>query len=110
MDQNKKVAKALGITSLILSILGLVCLYFVVFVQISELWFSFGCVVFSVTALVLGAGSRKKQNHHNPSALIGCIVSIITIVLFVLPWMLILALFIFFADVIHFLSGLGQMG
>ena len=67
MDQNKKVAKALGITSLILSILGLVCL-------------------------------------------IGCIVSIITIVLFVLPWMLILALFIFFADVIHFLSGLGQMG
>ena len=110
MDQSNKAAKALGIVSLVLSILGLVCLYFVVFVQISELWFSFGCVAFSVTALVLGAVSRKKQNHHNPLALIGCIVSIITIVLFVLLWMLILALFIFFADVIHFLSGLGQMG
>ena len=110
MDQSKKTAKALGIVSLVLSISGLVCLYFVVFVQISELWFSFGCVVFSVTALVLGAVSRKKQNHHNPSALIGFIVSIITIIMFILLWMLILALFVFFADVIHLFSGLGEIG
>lgn len=110
MYQSPKNAKALGIVSLVLSILGLVCLCFVVFVQISELWFSFGCVVFSVTALVLGAVSRKKQNDHNPLALTGCIVSIITIVLFVLLWMLILALFIFFADVIHLFSDLGQIG
>lgn len=110
MDQSKKTAKTLGMVSLVLSIFGLVCLYFVVFVQISELWFSFGSVVFSVTALVLGAVSRKRQNNHNPLALIGCIISIITIILFVLLWMLILALFIFFADVIHLISGSGQIG
>ena len=65
MDKNEKTAKVLGIVSFVLSILGLVCFFIIVFVQISGLWFSFGCAAFSVTALVLGAVSRKKQKNHN---------------------------------------------
>ena len=110
MDKNEKTAKALGIVSFVLSILGLVCFFIIVFVQISGLWFSFGCAAFSVTALVLGAVSRKKQKNHNFFALIGFIISIVTIALFILLWTLILVLFVFFADVIHLLSDLGRIG
>ena len=110
MDKNEKTAKVLGIVSFVLSILGLVCFFIIVFVQISGLWFSFGCAAFSVTALVLGAVSRKKQKNHNAFALIGFIVSIVTIALFVFLWTLLLVLFVFFADVIHLFSGLGRIG
>lgn len=76
----------------------------------SELWFSVGCAALSVTALVLGAVSRRQQSRRNPLALAGFIVSIVTLTLFVMLWALILALFVFFADVVHWLSGLGRMG
>ena len=67
---SREEPKVLGIVSFVLSILGLVCFFIIVFVQISGLWFSFGCAAFSVTALVLGAVSRKKQKNHNAFALI----------------------------------------
>lgn len=37
MDKKEKTAKALGIVSFVLSILGLVCFFIIVFVQISGL-------------------------------------------------------------------------
>lgn len=103
-------ARALGAVSFALSLLGFLCLTCVVFVRVSELWFSVGCVVLSVTALILGAVSRKSLRSHNPLALAGFIISIVTLALFVILWTLILALFFFFADIVHWLSGLGRIG
>ena len=110
MNKHNNAAIKLGIAAFILSLLGLACLMIVVFIQISGFWYSAGCLVFSVTALILSAVSRKKQSQSNPLALTGFIVSIVTLVLFVILWILVIALFFFLGDVMHMFSGLGQIG
>lgn len=109
MDSNHH-TKALGIVSFTLSLSGLACLAAIVFFQSSALWLSALCVAVSVTSLVLGIVSRKKQRQHNPLALASVIISIVTLIWFMIIWSLILALFFFFSDVIHAFSGLGQIG
>ena len=114
MNQNKEITKAFGIASLVLSVLGFACFCccIIVFLQISilGLCFSFGCAAFSVTALVFGAVSLKKQKNHNPTALIGFILSIVTFSLMILLFALLVIIFVFFAYGMDWLSGIGRMG
>ena len=109
-----KSTKAFGIASLVLSVSGLACLIccIIVLTQISifGLCFSFGCAVFSVTALVFGAVSLKKQKSHNPIALTGFIISIVTIALLILLLTLITAIVVFFSYAMDWLAGIGRMG
>lgn len=115
MDQNNKNTKAFGIASLVLSVSGFACLCgcLFAFIKISVLGlflFSFGCVVLSVTALVFGAVSLKKQKNHNPTALTGFIISIVDVVLLIMLWMLVVFIFVFFSYAMDWMSGLGRMG
>lgn len=114
MNQNKEITKAFGIASLVLSVLGLACFCccIIVFLQISffGLCFSFGCAIFSISAIVFGAVSLKKQKKQNPTALIGFILSIVTVSLMILLLTLLVIIFVFFAYGMDWLSGIGRMG
>lgn len=110
MDQNEKTAKMLGIVSLICSLFGLACLYAVAFIRMSGLWYSFGCLALSVTALVMSTVSRHQQNRHNAPALAGMIISIVTLAMLLMLWLLVLVLLLFFSHTVELLSGLGRMG
>ena len=113
MNQNKGI-NAFGTASLILSISGLVCLCccLIVFIQISflGLFFSFGSAVLSVTGLVFGAVSLKKQKSQNTTALTGLIISIVTVALLIMLWTLLAVIFVFFSYAMDWLSGIGRMG
>ena len=114
MNQNKEITKAFGIASLVLSVLGFACFCccIIVFLQVSifGLCFSFGCVVFSIPAIVFGAVSLKKQKNQNPTALTGFILSIVTVALMILLLTLLAVLVAFFAYAMDWLSGIGRMG
>lgn len=103
-------AKGFGIASLILGSAGLICLALFALVRMSDLWSSFGCIAFSIAGIVFGAVSIKKQTGRNICGLIGLIMSSVTLVFFILIWLLIISLFIFFSDFINWISGIGAMG
>ena len=71
--------------------------------------FSFGSAVLSVTGLVFGAVSLKKQSQ-NTTALTGLIISIVTVALLIMLWTLLAVIFVFFSYAMDWLSGIGRMG
>ena len=72
--------------------------------------FSFGSAVLSVTGLVFGAVSLKKQKSQNTTALTGLIISIVTVALLIMLWTLLAVIFVFFSYAMDWLSGLDRMG
>lgn len=110
MNHGKNKASVLSIISLTTGILGFLFFVLVICLRSQGLWCIAGCVIFSVTGLVLGAVSLKRTDRLRTLSLTGMTISIITLALLMILIVLIAALFIFFADVINMISGLGQIG
>ncbi len=110
MNQSKNKAIALSIVSFISGILSLLFFLLIICLRSQGLWCIAGCVIFSVTGLVLSAVSLRKPCCITSLCLAGMITSIFSLVLLLILILLIAALFIFFADFINAISGLGRIG
>lgn len=100
----------LSILSFSSGIIGFISLIIVICLRSYGLYFIIGCVIFSITGIVLSSVSIKKSDNKRALSIAGLIISIVTLVLLLILVMLIAALFIFFADFINAISGLGSMG
>ena len=110
MNESKTRTMALSIVSFLSGILGLLFFVLIICLRSQGLWCIAGCVIFSVTGLVLSAASLRKPDGITALSLVGIITSIISLVLLLILIVLIAALFIFFSDFINAISGLGRIG
>ena len=110
MNESKTRTMALSIVSFLSGILGLLFFVLIICLRSQGLWCIAGCVIFSVTGLVLSAASLRKPDCVTVLSLVGIITSIISLVLLLILIVLIAALFIFFSDFINAISGLGRIG
>lgn len=110
MNESKTGTTVLSIVSFISGILGLLFFVLIICLRSQGLWCIAGCVIFSVTGLVLSAVSLRKPDCVTSLSLGGLITSIISLVLLMILIVLIAVLFIFFSDFINAISGLGRIG
>lgn len=110
MNPSKNKAIALSIVSFLSGMLSLLFLGLIIWLRSQGLWCIAGCVVFSVTGLVLSVVSLKKPDRVAALSLAGLITSVISLVLLMILIVLIAALFIFFSDFFNAISELGRMG